>query len=55
MPLPVGALGDGGRSVALLFSARMTYEGRTEELVLAWCPIHLMGERGEVGATPFAV
>jgi len=28
----------------------MTFDGRTEELALAWCLVSPMGERGEIGA-----
>jgi len=49
----IGVLGDVGRSIALLFPARMTFAGLTEDLALAWCPIYPMGERGEIGAQTF--
>lgn len=47
-------IGDVGFVVELLSPVRMTFEGRTEELALAWCLIYLMGERDEIGARGFA-
>lgn len=47
------ALAEIGWRVELLVPVRMTFEGRTRELALAWCLIFLMGEGGELGARGF--
>lgn len=46
---------DIGFQVELLAPEGMTFEGRSPELALAWCLIYLLGERGEIGVSSFAV
>lgn len=46
-------VGEAGFVVELLSPERVTFEGRTETLALAWCLIYLMGETGEIGIGAF--